>query len=114
MVHAAHSSCFHWLQVGSALHQQRAQCLLATVYVRLGYVEAALLHAKKCLELSRVTGSEQTAFDRATVYGSAAKAYALAQQCIRADELWQSALEAAQSLHDVDEHKLFQRLYGRG
>jgi hypothetical protein len=42
MIHTAHASCFHWLHAGSALNQQRAQCLLAKVYVRLGYSEAAL------------------------------------------------------------------------
>jgi tetratricopeptide (TPR) repeat protein len=111
MIHAAHAACFHWLHVGNALHQQRAQCLLTTVYVRLGYAEAALRHAKKCLELSRETGSEQSAFDRATTYGAAAKAYMLAQQTERADELWQSAIEEAAAL-DAEDGKVFQRLYG--
>lgn len=114
MIHAAHASCFHWMHAGSALHQQRAQCLLTTVYVRLGSVEAALRHAKKCLELSRETGSEQSAFDRATTYGAAAKAHALAQQPQRADELWHSALDAVQSVDDATEHKFFQNLYSRG
>jgi hypothetical protein len=113
MINVAHASCFHWLQVGSALQQQRAQCLLTTVYVRLGYAEAALRHAKKCLELSRDTGGDQTAFDRAATYGAAAKAYALAQQSERADELWHTALDAATSVENADEQKLFQHLYGR-
>ena len=36
MLHAAHASCFHWLEVGSPLNHQRAQCLVACVHIKLG------------------------------------------------------------------------------
>ena len=29
MLHAAHASCHHWLQVGSAANHARAECLVA-------------------------------------------------------------------------------------
>ena len=78
LVHMAHAACHHWLQVGTGLNHLRAECLLATVYARLGYGDAAERHANRCLELSAEAGESQTAFDRATAHGCAGRALALA------------------------------------
>lgn len=113
MVHAAHAACFHWLQVGTVLNHQRAQCLLATVYSSLGYAEAALRHATKCLLLSEQTGEEQTTFDRATAYGCAAQAYSTAHQTDKASKMQQQALKAASAIDNPDDKVVFERLYTR-
>lgn len=36
MIHAAHAACHHWLQVGTAVNNLRAECLLATAYALAG------------------------------------------------------------------------------
>ena len=112
MMHAAHASCFHWMQVGTPLHHLRAQCLLTTVYARLDHADSALRHAIRCLELSQQAGDEQTAFDRATAYGCATLAYATAQQPDKAAEMQQKAREVAATFDDPDDKEVFQRLYG--
>src|SRR5687768_8962067 len=66
MVHAAHAACYHWLQAGSPINHQRAQCLLATAYAAAGRAEPAVYHADRCLALGTQTGDAQSAFDRAT------------------------------------------------
>jgi hypothetical protein len=32
MIHAAHASCCHWLKVGTGVHHQRAEWMIARVY----------------------------------------------------------------------------------
>ena len=39
MVHAAHASCYHWLEIGTGLHQQRGEWLIARVYSELGQAD---------------------------------------------------------------------------
>ena len=111
MVHAAHAACFHWLQVGTVLNHQRAQCLLATVYAKLGYAEPAVRHASKCLELSQQTGDEQEAFDLATAYGCAAQAYKCAQQSDKASHMQEKALQVASTFDAPEDKQVFDRLY---
>lgn len=108
-----HAVCLHWMQVGTPLNHQRAQCLLTTVYARLGYADAAVRHSTKCLALSQQTGEEQSSFDRATTYGCAALAYQCAGQLDKAEELRQQALQAASTFDDLDDREVFEKLYLR-
>src|SRR5687768_17517586 len=103
MIHAAHGSCFHWLQVGDLLNHLRAQCLVATAYLKAGITEAAVRHATRCLELSREAGDTQSAFDRATAYGCAAAAFAAAGRIDEARVQYQLALAAAEQFDDPDD-----------
>ena len=111
MIHAAHGACFHWLQVGDLLNHLRAQCLLATVYVRAGVAEAAVRHAERCLALSREAGEQQTAFDRATAHGCASTAYAAAGRMDEARAQHQLARTATAGFSDPEDLPVFQRLY---
>ncbi len=114
MIHAAHASCHHWLQVGTPLNHLRAQCLLATVYAAAGLAEAALRHARRCLELSDEAGDSQTLFDRATAYGCGARAHQCAGEREKAAELQGVAREAARGFTDADEREVFERLFSIG
>jgi hypothetical protein len=111
MIDAAHSAAWHWRTVGNPLNDLRAQSLLATVYAVAGLGEAAVRYAENCLELSRAAGSEQTAFDRACVHGSASRAYRSALDRHNAAEQQTLGLEAAKQLSDADEKEVFKRLY---
>jgi hypothetical protein len=111
MIHAAHASTHHWLQIGTPLHHQRGQCLLATVYAVAGLPDAAIRHASRCLSLSQENGADQSTFDRATAYGAAALAHRAAGQADRAAELYAQAVEAANTFEDPDETTVFRKLY---
>lgn len=110
LVHMAHAACHHWLQAGTGLNHLRAECLLATVYARLGYGDAAERHANRCLELSQEFDAEQTPFDRATALGCVALAHACAEQHEEARRYHDLALAAAGEL-DADDRAVFDQFY---
>ncbi|MBE0684673.1 MAG: hypothetical protein IH585_01600 [Anaerolineaceae bacterium] len=77
MIHAAHTSCYHWLQVGTGLHHQRAEWLLSHVYAEIGFSTAALKHAKRCQDLTEEYIELMQDFDIAYAHESLARANAL-------------------------------------
>ena len=50
-IHAAHASCHHWMEVGTVANHGRGEFAVASVYAAAGLGEAALRHARRCLEL---------------------------------------------------------------
>jgi hypothetical protein len=111
MIHAAHASCYHWLEVGTPLNHQRAQCLLATAYAAAGIGEAAVRHAQRCLELSGENGESQTPFDVATAHGCAARAYAIFGNREKAVQHHSVAIEHVARLDHAEERAVFEKLY---
>ena len=75
---AAYGSCYHWLVVGTPVHHQRGEWLIARVHTVLGEPEAALQHAKRCLVLAVEHKEEMADFDLPYAYEAMARAYALA------------------------------------
>jgi hypothetical protein len=112
MIDAAHAAAIHWRAVGTPINEQRAECLLTTAYLRTGDAAAALRHAKRGLQLSEQTaaGDEETPFDRAMTYASAARAHELLGQADEAKRLMQIAASAAGNL-DPDDRRVFDALY---
>lgn len=110
MIHAAHASVYHWLQVGTPLNHQRGHCLLATAYAAANLPEAAARHADRCLALSGENGQEQTSFDLATAFGCAARAYAGLKKQDKAVQFYATALNHAGGL-DQDDRAVFSQLY---
>ncbi len=53
MVLSASASLYHWLQIGTAVHAQRGEWLLARVYTVLEKPEPAMEHAIRCQEDNR-------------------------------------------------------------
>jgi tetratricopeptide (TPR) repeat protein len=99
--------------VGTPLHAQRAENLLATAYLKAGQIEPALVHAERGLALSEQNGDTQTTFDRATTLAAAAKAKNLAGKGSEALPLIMQALAEADKL-DEQERGVFDKLYGEG
>lgn len=111
MIHAAHAACYPWMQVGSPLNHQRALCLLATAHAVAGRAESAVHYASLCLELSEKTGSQPSAFDRATAFGCSTLAAELAGAHDRAEVFYEQALDAATRFEHADDRNVFARLY---
>ncbi len=76
MVHAAHASCFHWMQVGEPVHRARGEWQCARVYAVLGQPEASLRHARSVLDICRREGIGD--FDLAFAYEALARAHTVA------------------------------------
>ncbi len=107
MIHAAHASCLHWLEVGTGLHHQRAEWLLSHVYAEAGLAEPALAHARRCQELTEQHASLVQDFDRAYAYEGLARANAAAGNRDEALRLLKLAREAGQSIADKESKKIF-------
>jgi len=92
LLDAAHASAYHWRQAGTALHQLRAQWLLAKVNAELGNGQAALRHASRCAELT-AAASDATDFDLAYAQEGLARAHAVAGDIERAQRFHAQATE---------------------
>ena len=106
MLHSAHASCCHWLEVGTGLHHQRAEWMIARVYSELGLAESALRHASRCRELTQEHGDLMEDFDRAYALKAMARANAVAGKPAEALEFLQLAEAAGQAIAD-DQSKQF-------
>lgn len=112
MLHAAHAAAIHWQAIGTPLHQQRAENLLATAYLKAGRAEPALRHSQRCMALSEQNSAAgtETPFDRATALMCAARAHQRAGDKNEAERLMALADAAAASL-DADDRGVFDKLY---
>jgi hypothetical protein len=107
MVHAAHSSCMHWLQAGTPTHHQRGEWLISHVYSVLGYADAAMRHAKTCLALTKDHHNMMEDFDQAYAYEAVARAAALAGETEKAKKYLAKAKEAGEAISDAESKKIF-------
>ena len=107
MIHSAHASCRHWLEVGTGLHHQRAEWLIARVYSELGLTDAALRHARRCQALTQEHADLMEDFDQAYAHEAVARASALAGHEAEARKYLQLAEEAGQAIEDEQSKQFF-------
>ena len=107
MVHSAHTSNYHWLQVGTGLHHQRGEWLIARVYSVLGIADAALRHAKRCLELTEAHAELMKDFDKAFAFEGAARANAVAGNKKETKKYNEMAEKAGEKIKDAEDKKYF-------
>ncbi len=75
MVHMAHASCHHWMEVGTAVHRVRGEWQCSRVYATLERGEPALHHARRALEVC--TANDIGDFDLAFCHEAMARASAV-------------------------------------
>lgn len=107
MVHAAHASCCHWLAVGTGVHHQRGEWIIARVYSELGIAEAALRHARRCQELTEEHADLMEDFDRAYALEGLARAHAVAGNHDEARAYLERAQKAGKGIADEESRKFF-------
>nr|WP_281386851.1 helix-turn-helix domain-containing protein [Jiangella mangrovi] len=76
MIHQAHASAYHWLQVGTAQNVARSHWLCSRVYCVVGRGEPALFHARLVLSTCQDHGIGD--WDLAFAHEALARAYAVA------------------------------------
>jgi len=79
LVLAAHASAYHWLHVGTAVHRQRGEWMLAHVHTVRSRESPARHHARRCLALTETFAAEMKDFDVAYAYEAVARAEALGE-----------------------------------
>lgn len=75
MIHKAHASLYHWMQVGTPLNFQRGEWMVSHVYALLGRQEPALYHAERMMKLTKEHQIDD--FDLTFAYEALARAYAI-------------------------------------
>ena len=107
MIHAAHTSCYHWLQVGTGLHHQRAEWLLSHVYAEVGIASATLKHAKRCQDLTEEYIELMQDFDFAYAHEALARAYALNGPVDETMMYIRKAEVSGQAIANEEDRKIF-------
>lgn len=107
MIHTAHASCRHWLEVGTGLHHQRGEWLLSRVYAVVGLAGASLRHANRCGELTETHAELMADFDKAFAYECMARANAIAGNREKALEYMRLAEEAGEAIAGEGDRKYF-------
>ena len=107
MVHAAHTSHYHWLHAGDAVNEQRGEWLISRTYVVLGFGEAALRHALRCVELTEEHKSKMKDFDVAFSVEALARAHAALGKTEEAKKLKLSAAELGNTIADPEDKKIY-------
>jgi hypothetical protein len=98
MIHAAHASRYHWGEIGAPLQFERGEWQISRVYSVLGMGEAALYHAKKCLEICKENKIGD--FDIAFAYEALARAYFVTGNEEKFSKYLSKAKKAAEEIED--------------
>jgi DNA-binding transcriptional MerR regulator len=76
MIHTAHASAYHWLQVGTCANRARSEWQCSRVHVILGQVDQALYHARRCHELVQANEDDSMEiWDLPAAYEALARAH---------------------------------------
>jgi len=102
MIHKAHASLYHWMQVGTPLHFQRGEWMVSHVYASLKMAESAIHHAKRCLQLTE--DNKITDFDLTFAYEAMARAYAINKDP-KYKEFLREGLNSLDQIKDKDDRK---------
>ncbi len=112
LVHVAHTSLWHWLQIGEPVNEQRGEWLVSHVYAVLGRPEPTLVHAQRCWD---ITEAEQLGgFDRAYACEAIARAAAVSGDTAGATAWRERATAAAATITDPEDRQIFDADFAAG
>jgi tetratricopeptide (TPR) repeat protein len=105
LIRAAHTSLYHWLQVGKGFHFQRGYWLLSHCYALIEQPDQAAFYAEKCLALTKSETVET--FDRAYCYEALSRVAHLQGNADDAHGYRQLALDIADEIKDEQDKQIF-------
>jgi DNA-binding transcriptional MerR regulator len=104
MIHQAHASAYHWLQVGTPANHARGHWQCSRVYCVLGRGEPALYHARFVLDICQRNGIGD--WDLAFAYEALARAHAVAGDADEARRWLEQARLASADIAEDDDREL--------
>jgi hypothetical protein len=107
MIHMAHASAYHWLQVGAPENAARSHWQCSRVYTVLGRSEPAIYHAR--LTLGICEQNHIGDFDLAFAYEALARAYAVATDMDESARWLAKARAASADIADPEDRDLLRR-----
>lgn len=107
MLAAAYTSGYHWRIVGTPLHHQRAEWLIAHVLTVLGSAELAVAHARSCQAITETHPDLMKDFDLAYAAEGLARAHALSGNLDQARQWKAKARQLGDEIKDTEDKKIF-------
>ncbi|GAA0317843.1 hypothetical protein GCM10008967_05530 [Bacillus carboniphilus] len=105
MIHMAHTSRYHWEQVGAPVNLSRGEWQISRVYSVLKRSEPALFHAKRNLEICQEYNIED--FDLAFAYEALARAYKVSGDENLVNTYRELAISSAEKISKEADKKYF-------
>jgi tetratricopeptide (TPR) repeat protein len=106
LLHCAHASAYHWMQSGgTTANRARSEWLCSRVYALLGRSEAALHHARRCIELVEAAPEEMEDWDLAAAHEALARAHLAAGEVDEARRYFELAREETAKIAEEDDRK---------
>jgi hypothetical protein len=103
MIHCAHASAYHWLQVGTPANRARSEWQCSRMYTVLGRAEPALHHAQRCFEICDAAPEALEEWDLPFAYEALARAHAVTGDRSEAQRNIAHARELAAAVLDEDD-----------
>jgi len=109
MIHCAHASAYHWMQVGTRANRSRSEWQCSRVHAILGQTEQALYHARRCHELVEANEDASMEYwDLPAAYEALARAHLTAGHREEAAHWARLGREATARVADEDERKVME------
>jgi hypothetical protein len=108
LIHCAHASAYHWLQVGTAANRARSEWQCSRMYTVLGRAEPALRHARRCFEICASEPGALEDWDLPFAYEALARAHALAGDAAESSRCVEQARSLAAAVVDDDDRALIE------
>jgi DNA-binding transcriptional MerR regulator len=108
LIHCAHASAYHWLQVGTAANRARSEWQCSRMYTVLGRAEPALHHARRCLEICESEPAALEDWDLPFAYEALARAHAVAGDAGEMSRCLDRARALGAAIADDDDRALIE------
>jgi len=108
LLYAAYASTYHWLQVGQGVHQQRGEYLIAKALLSLNQPGSALLHARRCMQLTESFPEQMADFDMAYAHEGLARAHAANANLAEARKHYQLARQQGDQIKNSEDKAIFE------
>ncbi|MBI3871534.1 MAG: hypothetical protein HY304_00465 [candidate division Zixibacteria bacterium] len=104
MIHAAHASRYHWMQIGQPVQFARGEWQVSRVYAVLKRGEASHYHAQRCLDICEQHGLGD--FDRGAAYEALARAAAVSGNMLDCRRFASLARAAGERITDPEDRQI--------
>jgi hypothetical protein len=108
LLHCAHASAYHWMQVGTPANRARSEWQCSRVYTVLRRAEPALHHARRCLEICETSPDALEDWDLPYAHEALARAFGLAGDQAEARHHEEQARELGERIENPKERRLLE------
>jgi hypothetical protein len=109
LIHCAHASAYHWLVGGGTVaNRARSEWQCSRVNAILGRPEAALAHARRCLELVQSSPELMEEFDLPAAYEALARAHLVAGDLSEARRYRELGVSETAKIADEEDRRIME------